>query len=355
MDSQRTDKAFDRALTKGLRRQAETGTGCPGPDIMAAFWDRSLSLDERPRWEAHFAGCERCQAQLAALARTAETETPTADSVASHLGWLFDWRWFAAISTAAIIVVALWVADPARLTGGDTPTVADSESVRLAEDAPAERAQAEEPAAPAPAEPRSEAESLQTRARVAQRENVAAEADTATVDEVARRDQQTLAASEEARRLAGPEAEATVERRPAEPGAVRGVVGGVAGAEFTELADTDASLLVSVPNSSVLWRIMPGGAIERSTDAGASWVVQLANPGTPLTAGSAPSDSVCWLVGQTGAVFRTTDGMTWERLSAPTSADLMRVEAEDALTAVVTTADGTAYRTADGGQTWASQ
>ena len=355
MDSQQTDQAFDKAVAKGLRRRAETEVDCPGPDIMAAFWDRSLSSDERARWEAHFAGCERCQAQMAALARTAETEAPAADPT-SHLGWLFDWHWFAAVSTAALIVIALWVADPGRLTGGETPTVVDSEIVRLAEDVPADRAQAEAPAAPAAAEPRSETESLETRARVAQRDN-AAEADAVAADEIARldRDQQRVAGAEEAQRSAVPEPTATAARRPVEPGGVGDVVGGVAGAAFRELAQTDPALVVSVPDSSVRWRITPSGAVERSTDGGASWVVQVANPGVQLTSGTAPSDSVCWLVGQAGAVFRTTNGETWERLPAPTSVDLMGVEAEDSLTAIVTTADGARYLTTDGGQTWASQ
>ena len=71
-----------------------------------------------------------------------------------------------------------------------------------------------------------------------------------------------------------------------------------------------------------------------------------------LTAGVAPSPTVCWIVGRRGTVLLSTDGLQWRRLAFPESADLVTVQATDALTATVTTADNRRFRTADGGQTW---
>ena len=86
-----------------------------------------------------------------------------------------------------------------------------------------------------------------------------------------------------------------------------------------------------------------------------------ARPGAPkrparrdtLTAGSSPSPSVCWLVGRSGTVLLSTDG----RILAPARVSRGRwicaaVTATDTETATVTTADGRAFVTADGGRTW---
>ncbi len=45
---------------------------CADPEMLAAYYDRSLAEPDRDRLEAHFADCARCQAQLAAIARADE-------------------------------------------------------------------------------------------------------------------------------------------------------------------------------------------------------------------------------------------------------------------------------------------
>jgi photosystem II stability/assembly factor-like uncharacterized protein len=58
------------------------------------------------------------------------------------------------------------------------------------------------------------------------------------------------------------------------------------------------------------------------------------------------------LVGHGGLVLLSTDGRTFTHVSTPVAADLAAVQASDARTAVVTTADGRAFVTDDGGLTW---
>ena len=362
MDSEHTDQAFEAALARGLRRNTGHGEHCPEPELIAAHADGTLSDDERSSWEGHFVGCARCQAHLAALARTAPVEAVPAGSVVSHLGWLFDWHWFAAVSTVAIIVVAVWVADPDRLPGADTPTLSDAGATRLAEEAPVERAlreapaereQQDAPAAVSAAAPiagaQPQPETSGEPARAAQRENAfAAPAETtAEVDALSSLDQQRL----ELAAVAAPRDQtapaAAGERRPVDtpPGP----------SAFRSRAVNDATFtIINSPARAAVWRVAPSGAIEHSRDGGAIWIVQLADPGAVLTAGSAPSDLVCWLVGQAGAVLRTSDGTTWARLPAPAPDDLVHIEAVDAQTATVTTAGGGSFRTFDGGQTWAT-
>src|SRR5204862_5305300 len=50
-------------------------------------------------------------------------------------------------------------------------------------------------------------------------------------------------------------------------------------------------------NPGSRWRIIGGGAVQRSMDGGATWQVQQTGVNVALTAGDSPSPSVCWLVG----------------------------------------------------------
>jgi photosystem II stability/assembly factor-like uncharacterized protein len=124
----------------------------------------------------------------------------------------------------------------------------------------------------------------------------------------------------------------------------------VAGGVLTDQVGLD--LTIRTPNPSVLWRIRPPAIIERSTDGGTSWEVQVTEAASELLAGSAVSDLVCWVAGRGGVVMRTADGMRWERVAAPTATDLVTVVASDATTAIVSAATGERYQTTDGGRTW---
>ncbi len=69
------------------------------------------------------------------------------------------------------------------------------------------------------------------------------------------------------------------------------------------------SSLLKAPSGSTLWRAGKGGIIERSTDAGKTWVSQASPSQQDWLAGVAVSDTVCWLVGRNGAIARTLDGL----------------------------------------------
>src|SRR5438445_655973 len=53
-------------------------------------------------------------------------------------------------------------------------------------------------------------------------------------------------------------------------------------------------------DSGSRWRIIPGGAVQRSTDSGSTWETQATGVSVTLEAGASPSSSVCWLVGPGG-------------------------------------------------------
>src|SRR5713101_7532217 len=75
------DKKFNAVLggylTSDLRSRAER-LHCPEPDVLAAYHERSLSLDELNSWKSHVAGCVRCQQILAHLENTEHLEVEVA-------------------------------------------------------------------------------------------------------------------------------------------------------------------------------------------------------------------------------------------------------------------------------------
>ncbi|MGB8495003.1 MAG: YCF48-related protein [Candidatus Acidiferrum sp.] len=78
MPSDDRDQQFDRALARHLR-SASPDAACPDAEILAAYHEGSLSLEEIAHWKAHIVSCSRCQETLALLEQT--------DSVAAN-----DWE-----------------------------------------------------------------------------------------------------------------------------------------------------------------------------------------------------------------------------------------------------------------------
>jgi photosystem II stability/assembly factor-like uncharacterized protein len=121
--------------------------------------------------------------------------------------------------------------------------------------------------------------------------------------------------------------------------------------------------LLRTPSGSTLWRVGKGGGIERSTDAGRSWIVQTSPAQEEWLAGTAISDTICWIAGRNGAISRTTDGEHWEKMPPPPLAanssgklpDWISITAAGAQTATITASDQRRYSTQDGGKTWRAQ
>ena len=116
------------------------------------------------------------------------------------------------------------------------------------------------------------------------------------------------------------------------------------------LSKRSAPLQFAAAGSKMMWRYSDGD-LQRSTDAGLSWISSM-TPTHTVTAGVCVSEKACWAVGESGLVLRTTDGTTWETASAPTTANLIAVKARDGSRVTVVAADGKGFETTDAGKTW---
>lgn len=93
------DGLLRRSLSRGIGPSAQV---CPEPEILAAYFDRSLAGDEIAACEMHFAGCARCRQQLAAMVRAGEPP-----QLPKEKAWAWDWRWL--VATAAVLALAATV------------------------------------------------------------------------------------------------------------------------------------------------------------------------------------------------------------------------------------------------------
>jgi hypothetical protein len=63
------EQNFERALARHLR-SASPDSSCPDAEILAAYHERTLSLEEMARWKEHIAECAPCQESLALVEQT---------------------------------------------------------------------------------------------------------------------------------------------------------------------------------------------------------------------------------------------------------------------------------------------
>jgi hypothetical protein len=81
MPSDERDQPFERALARHLSG-ASGNSACPDAEILAAYHERSLSVEETAHWKEHLAACARCQEALS-LVKQSENVL-TADEQHQH-------------------------------------------------------------------------------------------------------------------------------------------------------------------------------------------------------------------------------------------------------------------------------
>ena len=324
---------------------------CPDAETLGAWSEKGLPPAEMRAVDAHVAGCPRCLAQAAALARSA----PIAERAPARAHGWFSWTWLVP-AAAGMAALGLWIAVQPRTTSLNQMQRPEPPSATTA--------------APEPVETRQRPERSTSAAREATPPPAQRQSATAG-DAAPRPEQKSETTSADARvdmeKDAPPArvpAQAANENAPAAPPATPPAAAPPAAASPATAAGarmmlrmTDAigpATEIISTDRSVRWRIQ-GIAIERTTDGGATWTRQTSSAAAPLTAGAAPSADVCWIVGRRGTVLRTIDGgAVWQPTASPDAADLTQVTATGRSAATVTTSDARRFTTEDGGATWRS-
>src|ERR1700723_1670095 len=111
MAAREEDKAMAGLLRQSLAQDAGAGSGlgeeCPGPEILAAYFDRALDAQETSRYDLHFSHCSACREQLAAMARAGDA--PDVKDAEKKTAGAWDWlagpRWL--MPVAAMLVALL--------------------------------------------------------------------------------------------------------------------------------------------------------------------------------------------------------------------------------------------------------
>ncbi|HUY19491.1 MAG TPA: zf-HC2 domain-containing protein [Candidatus Binataceae bacterium] len=346
------DDRFAALLAERLRARAgEPREQCPEVALIAAYCERSLPRDERDAVERHLAGCAPCRAELSAIARAAgELEAARATEPRLRRWWSSTPVGLAVAGSIAVIVaIGLGrdyyhqeASEPARppmmrMAANSPPAVADQAAQLAAKRiAPANELNMSK-RAEAPVISGGAATGMM--AHEAARPAPAAPSPPANVLQAPQRSQEIAGAP------AGPSAQAM-------SGAAAGSA--TSSASVPTFAKPWRHSTVTSADGSVRWEFGTGGIIERLLNGGLK-TTHVPGITVELLAGSAPSSSVCWIVGRAGTVLRTIDGLHWEKVNSPTSADLVSVSAQSAAAAVVADRDSHRYATLDGGQSWQAQ
>ena len=345
------DATLDRLLTgRAARGSADPTPACLDANTLAAWADDALSAGEMAAAEAHAADCARCQAMLSAMAKTA----PVAPAAAATSWWMPSLRWLVPL-TAAAAAVLVWTIVPGPNGGSvnvrQVSQNAEPTSQLSSPPSPSEKPPATDSYARVPsvtATPRREPQTLAEKKDEVDRK-AQASADTSALADASERnaDLSRRSADPSRRSAEGAKAEVRLDRARA---AAEAAPSAQSMAKTYSFGAPENIIVSSNPASR--WRILQGGAVQRSADGGATWQTQNTGVSDTLSGGSSPSPSVCWLVGPKGIVLRTTDGRSWTRVPFPEAVPLSSVRATDDQTATVTTEDGRQFVTEDGGRTW---
>ena len=339
-----------------------SSASCIDTGMLAAWSDGTLSARERAAAESHASSCLRCQALLAAMARTSPPAAARGWWRASTIGWLVP----VAVAAAAVL---LWIdvqgRRPARSAAPPPVSAAASSTVREPSTPSAERPAESKDAERAP-QRTAKADEPRARTATGAAQSFARRAEQANAARGAMRDAAVAPSSPTPPPVAAPPSQtkatevtttSTADASPASAGKpvppARALTEQVmigARAQLMGKALAVPTVVVS-PDPNVRWRVVNGG-VERSIDGGTTWETQSTGVPATLTAGAAPSPTICWLVGPGGIVVLSNDGRTWQRVQFPEAIDLTSIRASDGTNATVTAADGRTFTTVDAGKTW---
>ena len=329
---------FEAILRRELRDAPVASTAeCIGPEVLAAYYDRTMSQGERNGVELHLESCARCQSMMASIGRAddSDVERPRErEETARGFFWLSR-------VVAPITMLGIVIAIAIGIRTREQPN--QPEAIALASKSVPPRLELPEPAPVAPA---FKAEQLRPKGPSISNPPVAGTSG----------DTLNQTASEEYRSQA-PNAPAPIPEAKVASAfpQYRMQMQSRAGASgsMAMTAKAAAINIVHSPDRSVAWRFGKAGTIARWTSS-TGWLTQRAGVTTDLLAAASPSNDVCWMAGKSGTIIRTLDGGAhWQLVSPPSRRNFTAITATDSNNATVE-AHGARSSTRDGGVTWSS-
>jgi negative regulator of sigma E activity len=347
-DASRRDESTDALLHRVLShgQEPETTELCLDAETAAAWLDGKLHGDALERARTHVADCARCQAMMATFVKAeggvaspvapVAPAGPTVVDIATRRSW---WTWLVPVAAAAAVVVAVVmlrtpppVATTTPARAPEPPKAADAKNAAV-ETPPVEEKKAEEQ--------RADAKDVDRLAKLdAQKRQQDAKTRPAPPPANAAKPANEVAAAAPPPPPVTQPAPATTPLR--EEGRLHELV------QAPPLKRDE----IGSPDPMIRWRLRRR-TVERSIDGGKSWTAVPTGVDAEWTAGAAPTPTALWIVGRGGMIARSTDGRAFERIPFPELTDLSAVQATDAQTATVSSADGHTFSTTDGGRSWA--
>ena len=115
MGSQKESEAVAGLLRRSLAHDTNVDSACLEPEILAAYFERTLRADEAKGCDLHLSHCARCREQLAAMVRAEASANMHGREASPRLAWLFDWRWLTAAAAVMVLVTVWLLGKPPRL------------------------------------------------------------------------------------------------------------------------------------------------------------------------------------------------------------------------------------------------
>lgn len=344
--------AFEAALRREIHRASPSNAAdCPAPEILAAYYDRSLSRSERAGVDSHLMLCARCQSMMASIARADDADRLSMQPESAR-GLFWITRLLAPVAMVGVVIaIAIGVRTrerpaPEAIALGSPAVSANAQlEQRAAASAPALEAYSQSAPKAANAPLAGGGAGARKEARLARHRALAAKSPPPEVALSTSMASGGYALAQPGRALSNGEPAMRAE------GAARGSAFSGASPSMEKAAP---AILTHSPDGSVAWQIGASGTIMRSMNSG-PWLAQRSGVTMDLLAGSAPSNDVCWMAGKSGTIVRTLNrGARWQLVSPPSRDNFAAINATDSNNATVTAANGQRFTTHDGGVTWSS-